>query len=223
MEAGLLALSIRKFAPTINHGPLSAPRNFFYVSLLRERSGRRMPPAERSALLYVLVLDSYPRRPLLGSLCTFLQDEFALISVPLDTWVGRYVRITTPRHNGTTGLVHRTGNGWVNLQTAVGDVAKRAYDLVVIPEERASIGNGTGGMGKGDASRGKRYRGSKGKSRANCCSCLFRIPISTAWSRNWSGQTLGVLDVFDEYISYFWLNINNQRKHHAQQSQSEPS
>lgn len=93
-----------------------------------------------------------------------LQDEFALISVPLDTWVGRYVRITTPRHNGTTGLVHRTGNGWVNLQTAVGDVAKRAYDLVVIPEERASIGNAGGAMGKGEASRGKRYRGPKGAS-----------------------------------------------------------
>lgn len=93
-----------------------------------------------------------------------MQDEFALISVPLDTWVGRYVRITTPRHNGTTGLVHRTGNGWVNLQTAVGDVAKRAYDLVVIPEERASIGNAGGAMGKGEASRGKRYRGPKGAS-----------------------------------------------------------
>lgn len=78
--------------------------------------------------------------------------------MPLDTWVGRFVRITTPRHNGTTGLVHRTGNGWVNLQTALGDVAKRAYDLVVIPEERANIGS-IGGMLKGDAARGKRYRG----------------------------------------------------------------
>lgn len=93
-----------------------------------------------------------------------LQDEFALISVPLDTWVGRFVRITTPRHNGTTGLVHRTGNGWVNLQTSLGDVAKRAYDLVVIPEERANITGGNAGLEKGDASRGKRYRGSKGGS-----------------------------------------------------------
>lgn len=89
------------------------------------------------------------------------QDEFDLISVPLDTWVGRYVRITTPRHNGTTGLVHRTGNGWVNLQTALGDVAKRAYDLVVIPEERANITAGSG-MEKVDPARGKRYRAPKG-------------------------------------------------------------
>ncbi|CAM9559930.1 unnamed protein product, partial [Scytosiphon promiscuus] len=83
------------------------------------------------------------------------EDEFPLISVPLDTWVGRFVRITTPRHNGTTGLVHRTGNGWVNLQTALGDVAKRAYDLVVIPEGRANISSI--GPGKGEATRGKRY------------------------------------------------------------------
>lgn len=98
-------------------------------------------------------------------LCSIaVQDEFALISVPLDTWVGRYVRITTPRHNGTTGLVHRTGNGWVNLQTSLGDVAKRAYDLVVIPEGRANIGSIIGGAGKGDACRGKRYnRGAKGE------------------------------------------------------------
>lgn len=91
------------------------------------------------------------------------QDEFPLISVPLDTWVGRYVRITTPRHNGTTGLVHRTGNGWVNLLTANGEVAKRAYDLVVIPEERANIRRGDAGTDKGD-SRGKRHRGTKSES-----------------------------------------------------------
>eukprot|EP00752_Nemacystus_decipiens_P001468 g1444.t1 len=90
-------------------------------------------------------------------------DEFPLISVPLDTWVGRYVRITTPRHKGTTGLVHRTGNGWVNLQTSLGDVAKRAYDLVVIPQSRANISGALGALGKGELPRGKRYsRGSKG-------------------------------------------------------------
>lgn len=93
------------------------------------------------------------------------QDEFQLISVPLDTWVGRYVRITTPRHNGTTGLVHRTGNGWVNLQTSLGDVAKRAYDLVVIPAERANISaNVLSALSRGEAiSRGKRNsRAAKG-------------------------------------------------------------
>lgn len=94
------------------------------------------------------------------------QDEFPLISVPLDTWVGRYVRITTPRHNGTTGLVHRTGNGWVNLQTSLGDVAKRAYDLVVIPAERANISATLlSALARGEAiSRGKRNsRAAKGE------------------------------------------------------------
>lgn len=95
-----------------------------------------------------------------------LQDEFILTSVPLDTWVGRYVRITTPRHNGQTGLVHRTGNGWVNLQTSGGEVAKRAYNLVVIPESRADI-QPTGMDDKAEsACRGKRYRGPKGQSRS---------------------------------------------------------
>lgn len=65
------------------------------------------------------------------------QDEFLLVSVPLDTWVGRFVRITTPKHNGVTGFVYSTGNGWVMLKTALGDLAKRAEALVVIPESRA--------------------------------------------------------------------------------------
>lgn len=50
----------------------------------------------------------------------------------------------------------------MNLQTANGEVAKRAYDLVVIPEERASIGSGSAGLDKGD-SRGKRNRSTKGQ------------------------------------------------------------
>ena len=47
VAAGLLAFSSRQFALTINHGPLSASH---YFSSLSKRSGRRMPPAERSAL-----------------------------------------------------------------------------------------------------------------------------------------------------------------------------
>ena len=47
MAAGLLAFSSRQFALAINHEPLSASH---YFSFLSKRSGRRMPPAERSAL-----------------------------------------------------------------------------------------------------------------------------------------------------------------------------
>ena len=35
---------------TFNHGPLSASHNLMYFSSLSERSGRRRPPAERSAV-----------------------------------------------------------------------------------------------------------------------------------------------------------------------------
>lgn len=71
----------------------------------------------------------------------------------------------------------------MNLQTSLGDVAKRAYDLVVIPEGRADIGGVLGGMGKGDASRGKRYsRGAKGER--DCCG-VVGLPMSTIqYARN---------------------------------------
>ena len=47
MVAGLLASSSRQLSLTINHGPLSVSH---YFSFLSKRSGRRMPPAGRSAL-----------------------------------------------------------------------------------------------------------------------------------------------------------------------------
>ena len=50
MAARLLAFSSRQFALTINHGPLFASH---YFSFLSKRSGRRMPPAERSALYII--------------------------------------------------------------------------------------------------------------------------------------------------------------------------
>ena len=53
MEAGLLALSPRKFAPTINHGLLFASQDFFSLFFMSEGSGRRMPPAEHSAVYIV--------------------------------------------------------------------------------------------------------------------------------------------------------------------------
>lgn len=87
------------------------------------------------------------------------------------------MRITTPRHKGTTGLVHRTGNGWVNLQTSLGDVAKRAYDLVVIPQSKANISGVLSAITKGEIPRGKRYsRGSKGECAAACSSVRREDP-----------------------------------------------
>lgn len=59
----------------------------------------------------------------------------------------------------------------MNLQTALGDVAKRAYDLVVIPEERANVGS-IGGIMKAEAARGKRYRGGPKGECTPACLCV---------------------------------------------------
>ena len=40
----------RQFAPTINHGPLSASPNMYFFFSLSTQRRRRMPPAERNAL-----------------------------------------------------------------------------------------------------------------------------------------------------------------------------
>ena len=59
LEHGGGALGIFKspvFALTIKHKPSSASH---YFSVLSKRSGRRMPPAERSALYYILHLVFY--------------------------------------------------------------------------------------------------------------------------------------------------------------------
>ena len=56
MVAGVLAFSSRQLSLTINHGTLSAS---YYFSFLTKRSGRRMPPTERSALYDTYVRSTY--------------------------------------------------------------------------------------------------------------------------------------------------------------------
>lgn len=51
-----------------------------------------------------------------------------------DKWIGKTVRITVGRGEKLIGKVLRTGNGWVQLQTKTGEVAKRAYELEIIDE-----------------------------------------------------------------------------------------
>ena len=51
--ASLELQSKQKLYQVFSHGPLSPPHNLMYFSFLRERSGRRRPPAERSALYLV--------------------------------------------------------------------------------------------------------------------------------------------------------------------------
>lgn len=57
-----------------------------------------------------------------------------LSSIDADTWVNQTVRIKGGRFAGYTGRVLRSGNGWVQLATSMGEVAKRAYELQLLPE-----------------------------------------------------------------------------------------
>jgi len=56
-----------------------------------------------------------------------------LSAVDADVWINKLVRIKGGRFTGHTGRVLRSGNGWVQLQTAMGEVAKRAYELQLLP------------------------------------------------------------------------------------------
>jgi hypothetical protein len=57
-----------------------------------------------------------------------------------DSWVGRRVHVTTGRHLGHTGLVRSSGNGWVQIETCFGEVAKRAYELELLDDSIGDVG-----------------------------------------------------------------------------------
>ncbi|CAM9472328.1 unnamed protein product, partial [Discosporangium mesarthrocarpum] len=97
------------------------------------------------------------------------EEGIPLTSVAMDTWVGRSVRITTEKHRDVTGLVVRTGNGWVNLHTSQGEVAKRAYDLVLAGERTVSDSDYTPKADKGDG-KGTKPKGAKAGPAASCSS-----------------------------------------------------
>lgn len=52
-----------------------------------------------------------------------------LLTVDTDDWLDKIVYINTGRLAGKHGKVLRCGNGWVQLQTIAGEIAKRAYEL----------------------------------------------------------------------------------------------
>jgi hypothetical protein len=49
-----------------------------------------------------------------------------------DTWVGKRVVLMGGRNSGMEGIVKSSGNGWVQIDTSIGEVAKRAYELEVV-------------------------------------------------------------------------------------------
>ena len=61
------------------------------------------------------------------------------------------------KYVGTTGTVLRSGNGWVQVQTDAGEIAKRAHELELLerlsPEDAAKDAEGHDDDGDGKRSR----------------------------------------------------------------------
>jgi hypothetical protein len=75
-----------------------------------------------------------------------------------DHWIGQRVQVASGRHAGQLGTVVSSGNGWVQIETSVGEVAKRAYELQVAGSDSHQGGGGDGGR------NAKRQRTSKNSS-----------------------------------------------------------
>jgi hypothetical protein len=72
-----------------------------------------------------------------------------------EQWVGLRVQVSSGRHAGQVGTVVSSGNGWVQIETPVGEVAKRSYELQIAADGATSSLSG-------DGRHGKRARTSKG-------------------------------------------------------------
>ncbi len=61
-----------------------------------------------------------------------LAKKKPLTSLDPEDWINEVVAIVSGRLLHTVGKVLRSGNGWVQLLTSSGEVAKRAYELAVV-------------------------------------------------------------------------------------------
>jgi hypothetical protein len=78
--------------------------------------------------------ESASTTPSVHSLTVNTSSQVLLNSIDPDTWVGKIVMVRGGKDDGLSGKVLRSGNGWVQVATKVGEFAKRAYDLYVIGE-----------------------------------------------------------------------------------------
>ena len=62
------------------------------------------------------------------------EKKILLSNIDPDTWVGKKVVLMGGRNSGQEGLVKSSGNGWVQIDTHNGEIAKRAYELEVLLE-----------------------------------------------------------------------------------------
>jgi hypothetical protein len=77
-----------------------------------------------------------------------------------DSWLGQRVFVASGRHQGLTGVVRSSGNGWVQVDTdsGLGEIAKRAAELCIVVEDGVSIPPAVRNVGRGialDDDRGK--------------------------------------------------------------------
>ena len=61
-------------------------------------------------------------------------DEL-LSATEANSWTGRQVMVKVGKNYGTVGVVLGSGNGWVQLRTKKGEIAKRAYELELVASE----------------------------------------------------------------------------------------
>lgn len=91
-------------------------------------------------------------------------DPKLLSTVRADLWENRQVVVKAGKYVGTQGTVLRSGNGWVQVSTDAGEIAKRAHELELLeqlsPEDAAKDAEGN----DGDGDDGKRSRRLSGRS-----------------------------------------------------------
>jgi hypothetical protein len=89
-------------------------------------------------------------------------DPKLLSTVRADLWENRQVIVKAGKYVGSTGTVLRSGNGWVQVQTDAGEIAKRAHELELLeqlsPEDAAKDAEGNDGDGE-DSKRSRRLSG----------------------------------------------------------------
>lgn len=87
------------------------------------------------------------------------EKERLLSSYDQDCWVGMQVRV---KGTNRTGTVLKTGNGWVQLATDLGEMAKRAYELLVISDVGDPANESTGAS-RGSSRSARTSQGDGGK------------------------------------------------------------
>jgi hypothetical protein len=74
-------------------------------------------------------------------------SQVLLSSTDPDTWINKVVSVRVGKDEGLTGRILRSGNGWVQIATGTGEIAKRAYDLYIVggadPSAYPEVPNGS--------------------------------------------------------------------------------